>query len=96
MGHMRRMIPMFNSVGRSVGLVHAILELWAEITRSSQLVKAIDDRVRDEAAPVELDMLSWMGRTALELIGQAGLGYSFDPLIADAPDEFAEAAKAFM
>ncbi|KAJ8092743.1 hypothetical protein PM082_007072 [Marasmius tenuissimus] len=25
-------------------------------------------------------MLSWMSRTALELIGQAGLGYSFDPL----------------
>jgi len=25
-------------------------------------------------------MLSWMSRTALELIGQAGLGYSFDSL----------------
>ncbi|KIK57095.1 hypothetical protein GYMLUDRAFT_247353 [Collybiopsis luxurians FD-317 M1] len=28
----------------------------------------------------EVDILSWMARTALELVGQAGLGYSFDPL----------------
>ena len=59
-------------------------------------MKAIDDRVRDQFAPVELDMLSWMARTALELIGQSGLGYSFDPLTADSPDEFAEAIKSFM
>ncbi len=41
-----------------------------------------------------MDMLAWMGRTALELIGQAGLGYSFDPLVADTPDDFAMAIKA--
>ncbi|KAJ8081570.1 hypothetical protein PM082_007415 [Marasmius tenuissimus] len=29
----------------------------------------------------EIDILSWSSRTALELIGQSGLGYSFDPLI---------------
>ena len=40
-------------------------------------------------------MLAWMGRTALELIGQAGLGYSFDPLVADCMDEFAGAVKSF-
>ncbi|KAK7040122.1 hypothetical protein VNI00_009927 [Paramarasmius palmivorus] len=28
----------------------------------------------------KIDMLSWMARTALELIGQSGLGYSFDEL----------------
>lgn len=39
-------------------------------------------------------MLNWMGRTALELIGQTGLGYSFDPLVADHPDDFASAIKA--
>ena len=31
----------------------------------------------------KIDVLSWMTRTALELIGQSGLGYSFDPLIED-------------
>ncbi|KAH9941852.1 cytochrome P450 [Epithele typhae] len=45
--------------------------------------------------PVELDVLAWMGRTALELIGQAGLGHSFDPLTADTPDEFATIVKSF-
>ena len=43
----------------------------------------------------EIDMLDWMGRTALELIGQAGLGYSFDPLVADKPDDYATAIKQF-
>lgn len=38
-------------------------------------------------------MLSWMGRTTLEVLGQAGLGYSFDALTEDRPDDFAEAVK---
>ncbi|KAI0648564.1 cytochrome P450 [Trametes meyenii] len=60
-----------------------------------QLQNGIEQRVRGHDEPVELDMLSWMGRTALELIGQAGLGYSFDPLVADSADEFMLAIKAF-
>ncbi|RPD54899.1 cytochrome P450 [Lentinus tigrinus ALCF2SS1-7] len=61
-----------------------------------KLVEAIEGRVRDKSAAVELDMLSWMGRTALELIGQAGLGYSFDPLVDDTPaDQVGHAIKAF-
>ncbi|KAJ3559695.1 hypothetical protein NM688_g182 [Phlebia brevispora] len=42
----------------------------------------------------EVDILSWMGRAALELIGQGGLGYSFDPLVADVEDEYGSAIKA--
>ena len=44
---------------------------------------------------VEIDMLAWMGRTALELVGQAGLGYSFEQLTSDAPDELGTAIKNF-
>ncbi|KAF9043342.1 cytochrome P450 [Panaeolus papilionaceus] len=33
-----------------------------------------------QPGPKEIDMLSWMGRTALELIGQCGFGHSFDDL----------------
>ncbi|KAK1227805.1 hypothetical protein PQX77_009180 [Marasmius sp. AFHP31] len=33
-----------------------------------------------KSGPTEIDMLTWMSRTALELIGQAGLGHSFDNL----------------
>ena len=33
---------------------------------------------------------------ALELIGQGALGYSFDPLVEDVTDPFAEAVKCFL
>ena len=36
-----------------------------------------------------------MGRTALELVGQAGLGYSFDPLVEDSTDTYGTALKNF-
>ena len=38
-------------------------------------------------------MLTWMARTALELMGQAGLGYSFDPLERDSTDPYGHALK---
>ncbi|KAI0754321.1 cytochrome P450 [Daedaleopsis nitida] len=59
-----------------------------------KLKKALHSRMSDHADAVEIDMLSWMGRAALELIGQAGMGYSFDPLTADAPDAYNNAIKA--
>lgn len=37
-----------------------------------------------------------MSRAALELIGQAGIGYSFDPLTEDVADAYAESVKNFM
>ena len=46
--------------------------------------------------PKNIDILSWMGRTALELIGQAGLGYSFDPLVEDREDPYGQAVKALV
>ncbi|KAI0370369.1 cytochrome P450 [Pilatotrama ljubarskyi] len=57
------------------------------------LVQAIGVRVQE--GPAELDMATWAGRTALEIIGQAGLGYSFDPLVGDEPAEYATALKSF-
>jgi len=42
----------------------------------------------------EIDMHTWFTRTALEVIGQTGLGYSFDNLSLDAPEhEFSKSAK---
>lgn len=37
-----------------------------------------------------------MGRTALELVGQGGLGHSFDPLTEETSDEYTEAVKALV
>ncbi len=42
-----------------------------------------------------MDVLGWMGRVALELIGQTGIGYSFDPLTENVADAYAEAVKSF-
>ena len=36
-----------------------------------------------------------MGRAALELIGQTGIGHSFDPLTEDVADAYADAVKNF-
>ncbi|OJT02020.1 Docosahexaenoic acid omega-hydroxylase CYP4F3 [Trametes pubescens] len=58
-----------------------------------KLEYAISSRVGNGTQ--ELDILNWMGRTALELIGQGGLGHSFDPLTEDVADEFADSVKAY-
>ncbi|KAI0641776.1 cytochrome P450 [Trametes meyenii] len=60
---------------------------------AGQLQIAIESRVC--AGQTEIDMVDWMGRVALEFIGQAGLGYSFDPLVEDKSDKYATALKAF-
>ncbi|KAI0657159.1 cytochrome P450 [Cubamyces menziesii] len=58
-----------------------------------KLREAIAARVK--GGTQEIDVLNWMGRTALELIGQGGLGHSFDPLTEDKADEFADSVKAY-
>lgn len=101
--HMREMTPIFYEVSHKVRLRSQILLLLyllyhipnlntSDDAHPMQLRLAIDARVRD-ARPTEIDMVGWMGRTALELMGQAGLGYSFDPLAEDAADEYGAALK---
>ncbi|KAI0649221.1 cytochrome P450 [Trametes meyenii] len=53
-------------------------------------------QVRVAAGEKELDIAAWMGRTALELIGQGGLGHSFDPLTRESSDYYTEAVKAMV
>ncbi|KAI8976691.1 cytochrome P450 [Trametes punicea] len=62
---------------------------------AGRLVDAIARRVQD--TPRDIDMLDWMSRASLEIIGQAGMGHSFDPLVSDdASDPFTEAAKEYL
>ncbi|KAJ6505229.1 cytochrome P450, partial [Mycena sanguinolenta] len=64
----------------------------------------VAERVRDRllapqvaAGPQEVEMASVLTRTSLELIGQSGLGYSFDSLTIDSPkNEYAETIKNLM
>lgn len=44
----------------------------------------------------EVEMLGWLGRTALELVGQGGLGHSFDKLDRALPNPFHEDLKDFV
>ncbi|KAG6806062.1 hypothetical protein H0H93_003606, partial [Arthromyces matolae] len=61
---------------------------------ANKLVKAM--RIKLKNGPREIDILHWMSRAALEMIGQSGFGYSFDSLEEDAkPHPFSLALKAF-
>ncbi|KAH9927286.1 cytochrome P450 monooxygenase [Fomitopsis serialis] len=81
----RRMLnPVFSTTH-----LRSMLPIFYDTIR--KLRDAIEARVRDK--PQELDMAGWMGRTALELIGQGGLGYSFDKLVDDTKDPLAIALK---
>ncbi|KAM5539718.1 hypothetical protein V8D89_006531 [Ganoderma adspersum] len=59
---------------------------------ADRLRTVIESQVKD--GPKDLDVLAWMGRAALELVGRGGLGYSFDDLVSESRNEFAEAVKA--
>ncbi|KAI0721447.1 cytochrome P450 [Fomitopsis betulina] len=74
----RRMLnPVF-----SIAHMRHMIPIFYNITHKLQ--DAIAMRVKD--GQCEIDMLDWMGRTALELIGQATLGWSFDPLVENTVD----------
>ncbi|OBZ67576.1 hypothetical protein A0H81_12405 [Grifola frondosa] len=87
--HDASILPNF-SQGKRASCLLTVLgsRLWRK------LCDAIESGVR--AGVGEVDMLGWMGRTALELIGQAGLGYSFDPLVEDVPNPYGDAIKNYL
>ncbi|KAI1784540.1 cytochrome P450 [Ganoderma leucocontextum] len=90
--HHRKQRRMLNPIF-SVSHMRHMMPMFYSV--GHKLRDAIEQRVLGAAA--EIDMLNWMGRTALELIGQAGLGYSFDPLKDDVtPDVYAEAIKQYV
>ncbi|KAJ6577198.1 cytochrome P450 [Mycena capillaripes] len=45
------------------------------------------------SGPQEIDLLLWNTRLALELVGQAGLGHSFDPLVDDEIPPYIQSVK---
>ena len=76
--HHRQQRKLLNPVF-SIAHMRQMIPIFYNITHKLQ--DAIAMRVKNGQS--EIDMLDWMGRTALELIGQAGLGWSFDPLVED-------------
>ena len=62
-----------------------------EVSFVLQMQRAISAQIANGTA--EVDILSWMGRAALELVGQGGLGYSFDSLEDEMEDSYGNALK---
>lgn len=43
-----------------------------------------------------VDVHTWVSRTILEMLGQAGLGYSFDNFVDDSTDAYGHSLKMFL
>lgn len=92
--HMRDMAPIFYEVAHRVR-ADTLLRASLLISRVyCQLRQALKIQIGER--PGEIDLSQWMGRTAIELIGQAGLGHSFDPLVEERSDTLGEALKSFV
>ncbi|OCH93349.1 cytochrome P450 [Obba rivulosa] len=89
--HHRKQRKLLNPVF-SIAHMRHLTPVFYKITH--KLESAIAARLQN--GPQEIDILKWMGRTALELIGQGGLGYSFDPLVEDASDPMGDAIKTLL
>ncbi|KAL1946289.1 hypothetical protein VTO73DRAFT_15416 [Trametes versicolor] len=74
--------------------LRTVVPIFYQVT--DKLIQAISNRVPTHSESTDIDVLAWMSRAALELIGQGGIGYSFDPLIEDISDAYADAAKYFV
>lgn len=84
-------VPMFYSISVKVGQ-SSDRNYCALIISCTKLRESVSSQV--QYGSKELDMYTWFNRAALEIIGQTGLGYSFDNLNPDAPEhEFTKSAK---
>ncbi|PIL27739.1 cytochrome P450 [Ganoderma sinense ZZ0214-1] len=87
----RRQRKMLNPVFSAAHLRH-MNGLFHDIT--DKLRAGIEKRVnKDSWQPVDVN--GWMARTTLEMLGQAGLGYSFDNFVEDSSDAYGESLKNF-
>lgn len=73
--HHRKQRKMLNPVF-SITHMRAMIPIFYDVV--NQLGNTFRQKVK--SGPQTIDVLSWMTRTALELVGRSGLGYSFDPL----------------
>ncbi|KAL9711339.1 hypothetical protein Ac2012v2_005883 [Leucoagaricus gongylophorus] len=86
----RKQRKMLNPVF-SIAHMRAMTPIFYEVTH--RLRQALWNQVKD--GPKEIDVLHWMSRTALELIGQSGMGYSFDSLTDDQGTAYSGSLKRF-
>lgn len=87
----RRQRRMLNPVF-SIKHMRSITPVFYDVAH--KLRSGLEVQVGDK--PTTVDILGWFGRTALELIGQGGLGYSLDTLDTPAPNPYGDALKEFL
>ncbi len=96
--HLRNMTHIFYNVA------HKVRAPMSSITDFSQtygwlplqMRNALAIRVLGDGQAKVLDINGWMARTTLEMLGQAGLGYSFDNFVEDSSDPYGESIKMFL
>ncbi|KAI0057340.1 cytochrome P450 [Artomyces pyxidatus] len=89
--HHRKQRKLLNPVF-SVKHMRSMVPVFHDITH--QLCNVLGSRTKQ--GPQELDMVDYLGRLALELIAQGGLGYKFNSLDIDARESaFAHAIKEY-
>ncbi|TFK40022.1 cytochrome P450 [Crucibulum laeve] len=87
--HHRKQRKMLNPVFSIVHMRHMTPIFWDV---ANMLQKTLSNKLQN--GPQEIDITHWMVRTALELIGQSGFGYSFDRLTEDdTPHPYSTAVK---
>ncbi|KAH7907756.1 cytochrome P450 [Hygrophoropsis aurantiaca] len=86
--HHRQQRKMMNPVF-SINHMRHMIPVFQEIT--NMLQDTIVDKLKN--GPQEIEMLEWFTRTALELVGQSGLGYSFDSLKEGSANPYSAAVK---
>ncbi|KAH9934038.1 cytochrome P450 [Epithele typhae] len=86
----RRQRKMLNSVF-SAQYMRGLTPFFYEVAGKLESSMAARVNTGDE----QLDVVGWMGRAALELIGQGALGHSFDPLVVDSKNAFTDTVKSF-
>ncbi|KAF5382086.1 hypothetical protein D9615_004310 [Tricholomella constricta] len=88
----RRQRKMLNPVF-SINHMRQMIPFFYDV--ANKLHVAIARQVAD--GPREIDILQWMTRAALEMIGQGGLGYSFDSLVGgEAEHPYSKSVKGLM
>ncbi|KAK7691797.1 hypothetical protein QCA50_005200 [Cerrena zonata] len=88
----RKQRKMLNPVF-SVNHMRAMTPLF--YTVAHKLCAGIETQLADEKAAT-VNMLDWLGRTALELMGQGGLGCSLDNLERPVPNAFGDAIRELL
>lgn len=99
--HMRSMLPTFTVLTHQVSAIVLTTQMVvyhahciAPPHRWLQLDEVMKAKLKN--GPQEIDVLEWMTRVALELIGQGGLGYSFETLDETKSNRYANAVKLLL